>query len=489
MFKKWWFYALLAFALIAIMAILQYRSKGKVERNNSLLSLIPSTSHAVVVLNSNRIYSSFETEIIKNPFFFSDLLDRIQPRDTASSGTNYFELIGDFKIGYRDTLVYYQTEKAHNFIASIGDQEKLERYLLDSMAQRFVPLKNKNGTTFYSEEDQLYISWDDKRLLLSYFETLPSTSMNPHGAVFSTTNQWCKSDSTIANAINNEYDILYWAQPPHSHFTASAVKHVWSTINFEEGAILMDGQVLLSKAFVMQTETQAQTDQEAIIHLEMDARLIQILGLEYHKTNQLPIDSILADNGFTLSDFSPLAQAALDLRFYGYDTLINTFTSYEYDDDFNEVEIKKIKKVPYPLFEINLKSSDSLLFNKLLSKNIIVRSKNGYKINAPVDFPILLAKNEDQFIAYTTAKPSEFSVRNSAELNVQVDFIKLQQLHQNLPYLTIPFVVSSLEGGLKPNGKGSYDFKTTLQFRDKDLHALLSIINMFQPQEETKASI
>ncbi|KQR70516.1 hypothetical protein [Pedobacter sp. Leaf176] len=81
----------------------------------------------------------------------------------------------------------------------------------------------------------------------------------------------------------------------------------------------------------------------------------------------------------------------------GLNTKDVTYTSYEYDDDYNQKEVTKTKKETLPDFLFMFSSEDNRLMNKLIkygiNKNYVTANNNIYKIEAkksPIDIYFMI---------------------------------------------------------------------------------------------------
>lgn len=309
--------------------IVRYRGGSSLERT------IPEHTDAAIRIDVRQLERDMLHDVIFHPFDYlypqkadlSDTYGGSQPvSDAAPYAPSYRDLIDAIEVPKSIYLFRPETSNAwYSSTIKIKDQSLLEKI---ASAQGYTRSGNNPKTIFAKGDQHLMFDGDVVRFVYGSMPVLPDTE------------GYLKSSDAI-------YDSLDRSESPFAYADSEGNM---LEVMLEDGVVELRGNYTTD--FLRYTDGFSISDGLGTIGGTLDLSTMKkhISGTSLKKfTNftKLEIDSIE-------QYFDGKVQGA----FHGYIHTRDTITTYEYDDDFNKVEVQQIKENKTPDFSIYLGMSE-----------------------------------------------------------------------------------------------------------------------------------
>ena len=326
--KKIGYVLLFVLVALALSYIIRYKT------GPCVCDTIPDNADAAVLVNVRNLENHILLDGISHPLDFFG-----SGRGTASTDTSKKKGEGAKKdlpaskhapsimscISLPKALVMYRTSDDgawYTSMINIKSEEKLKSYL---NKKGFI---SKEGSSVYSKGQQHVVLHGD-RMQAVFSDDAPQIedASNP---------QYLQSGDLIFDRLSGtSEDVLY-----------ADAKGQQVYLNFESGAITLDGKYHV-EALQPSTEI-AENNGIGGLFASFDvAKLFDMLN-----TNQK--DKITNFTKLQMDSLQVYWDGSFSGSLHGIDVVADTIKTYDYDDDFNKIEVKKVQEMVKPAYDVQL---------------------------------------------------------------------------------------------------------------------------------------
>jgi hypothetical protein len=470
--------------LIIVAIIVLYFNKDK----ENVLNKVPGDAKSILVINASALSKKlFIDDLGKEQKSRTSILkfipDSIADIDFKKSG-----------ISFTDKIVFYTLEDSSeisiNFILKIEDNSSFKTFI-EELGQKlnFSVEKGDNVKTAFIQSLQLLLVWDENYLSGTRIkEKMDKKIISLKNTLKIDPKQSILSDHEFSSLLNSNFDLLFYSKPYKNCYftklnsTISDIESISSHILFVDGEVDVKIKIkpkigsLLDKVFNTSPTNLKTIEKEdsciANILLNVEPSAFNNLIKLYSSTifNQKIIPFYEAWNG----------TASINLN--GIKSIKNEYITYDYDDDFNKIEVKKIRINKIPDIKVNI-GINSPTFDSIIRTNKPIKSGNDSLLYAGSNY--LYRKNVDNLLIYSLQDqyPDLKNGQTNSKLDLELDyqrFIKfltafdLQPKNFDLNKIKLSNMI------LKVEKSETIDISTKLLFNDKEKNAFFAILESFQ---------
>ena len=403
--RKKWGYFFIVFAIVLVVLYLWRYKQSQVFENR-----VPASASKVVNVNLRQIENHLLFDFLANPITYlkprkrKDSLKK--PRTSLTKGISIPQ----------NVLFYTNSEEFKNnwfsSIITINNLEKLSRFLVkEKFAQR-----TEGNFVFYTKAN-VVLAIKDEQLIMGLKSDKKATIFQLLISLFDVKDYLPEDDTILKPLINSESDVSFSSGDD------------WLEANFNKGVFELQGK-LSSDLFV--TNANQTPNANGIVSLSgkinrHNSTFKQFLAVKKEKFNEithLSLDSIVDKwNG------------KLNMNIASVEQKTDTIVSYEYDDDFNKVEIKSTQEKKIPSLGLTLgQEKSSSLSDYFYSKNAIQIIENDTVFTAIPIYKFLATDVEENFELYVTKKEKQSaSMVTNSKLNFYFNAEKYMESPLDIP--------------------------------------------------------
>lgn len=381
------------FIVFAIIIVVLYVWRYK--QSQTFENRVPSNASKVVNVNLRQIENHLLFDFLSNPITY------LKPRKRKDSLKKPKTSITKGLSVPRNILFYTNSDRLKNnwfsSIVEVNDKEKLTSFLLK---EKFVKSTGKN-INFYTKAS-FVLAIKNEQLIIA-FKANKKANIYPLLVTLFDVKDFLRENTAILKSLTNSKSDISFSSGEGS-----------IEANFNKGTFELQG-TLVSNLFI-DNDNQIPNENGVFAMLgeinknnEIFKGFIKGKADKFNKITHLSLDSIVNKwNGKFNANITSIEQKT--------DTII----SYEYDDDFNKVEIKSAqeKKIPTLMLALGQESTSSLS-DYFYSKNTIQIIENDtiftalpiYKFlvtNADENFKLYVAENESPSVSRVTTSKLNF---------------------------------------------------------------------------------
>ncbi len=401
-----------------------------------------------------------------------------------NSGLNFLDKLVLFTI--EDTIS--NTVHIH-FILPISDV-KLFKIFINELAGKFKSVieKKEDIHVAYYKPLGILLAWNSN--YISGMKTSENNATNTYilKKILSTNKeQSIMSDFSFAENQSKDYDALFYSKPYHNNpfknleILNSNIDCLTSIIHFNNGVLEIKTELktkkesLLDKIFIS-------NNNEFISLANTDSSLINIL-MKVEPNAFTQIYNQYKGINFTESSFPYLKawNGKLSFTMNGIRTIENEFITYEFDDNFNKIETKKIKKDN--IWDIQaIAGIDEIKFDSLLKLNPLTKIGKDTLLFKGANY--VFKKTGSCFLTYNQKleRPTCKNLTSNNNIFIEVDYQKLIPLlgefgikMENKWLKNIPLSKFSLT----LNNSEKTILTSNFYFKDKNKNSLFAIAEGF----------
>ncbi len=437
-------------AAIVLLLLVFYFGFFKYRQIQANKVLIPVTTQALFKINVDELYKTIAISYVKHPSQYSG---------TDKKGIE--EKIADLNTGLKipaNIYIYGLKGQVKNTFFS-----RLE--IVDSVAfKRFIQEKLsliKKDTNFFQSADSTF------SLLLN--KTSVAIAFSPKKAAI----------KTVLVDILNQKDMVKIGDSKFKQLTDLSDHLSYQDAENLSKVNFTDGKINFSNEFVNRWIEPAAQPKHRILNPE--GTISMWLNGNFKpalvKRNTAPSPAIFSKN-----NFFKFYKGYLDFEWTNTVKQIDTVVSYEYNDDFEQVEKKVARARNIPGISINMSANDQEVSNYLKSSGSLDQS-TGRINNAVIPLYQVYFKANNGNIQLSTlpnAKP-DFKTESADDFfYFKVDFKKLIK---QMSFLTLSDnlnIFSKLEMHAKSTGKDKIKLESELLFVNQDANSLIQLLKPFR---------
>lgn len=454
-------------------------------KSTSILNHVPADANSVLFLDIKGLATKLAIDEISSSQKSSGKLlnmlpDSLKEIDFANSGLNLFESAVVFAKEEQQGLGLYA-------LLPVVDSKQLLQFIDSLQLSHDLEIdKSRNGTFVYSERYSVLAAFN--RSIFIATKTDSTEHIEAKQRIQNILNikpeNSFGNDSLFVNKLSRNHDVFMYSTPYKyikgniASILNDNIKSSSFWVSFEDGKIKIKSEIkqkkggLLNEALSNQEnniQTLKQNDSTGLnlaLNVKPEPFLKLINGISKVKFNYDKVPIIKAWNG------------AVNIIFNKGKIIESEYVSYEYDDDFNKVEVRKIVKNKIIDVQANIGTDktkkDSLLKKYKFPKdgkdsllytgsNFIISSiDNGYLCyNKHLDLPKLTDEKTDTHFLFTLTKPiatnilKELNIINDSSIYNQLDFNQFK---------------------IVANKKEFIESELTLQFNDNSRNAFFIVM-------------
>lgn len=244
-------------------------------------------------------------------------------------------------------------------------------------------------------------------------------------------------------------------------------KNANGSLHFKDGKIQLRAVFKESRIRVPEKPTHRKFNKNSSVKAWLNADISGLFSAETIRLPgyiQLKKDSLFAH----FTDY-------IDLEISGCTTQFDTVVAYSFNENFEKIPVKSVKRKKRPHIDIFIQSEPKNLSNFLINENVLNKK---WKFNKEV-FPLfqLYASNVPNGLQLSSVGNDSISIEKKYSedfFSLSVDFQQLMK-QDFFPFLEQYVVVDSLKVSARKNGDNSMRLKGDLYFKNKTINALVQI--------------
>ena len=396
------FGAIVLFLVVFLFGFIKYRQYSA---NNAL---IPVEAETLIKINADQIIQSIAWNV---PFNLNHYLKSSKRNKKRKSKM-------DFPITI-PASVYLYTLKNYGsgtffcrleisdytaFVNFINTGSGLQRFPLAGMEMQWAKSSDGKLTIFYNKE-AVAISYSFSKTNVE--EVLPEILLQK-------------------NSIEANKSIFSKEMKRKDHLIFSG-DHISGILNFKSGEMNVEISWLSNLVIPAEKPVHSAIQPHTIVQFWLNADLENFPSKEiYRKDFRLNTDSLLK-----------YYAGYMDLEWSDVIKQKDTIITYEYNDDFEKVEIKSVQENKIPSFQVSLKSDAKKLMTYLEKEDLLDTATMLINTKAFPLFPLYVSENEQELMLGTNRQKANESkkVLNDEFMYLNVNFKKLKAEY-NLPFIS-----------------------------------------------------
>jgi len=337
------------FIVVSILLVITYIVRYKQALTFS--NRIPQTATSIININTRQLEHHLLIDFLTHPITY---LKSDTKKDSVKK--QKFSLTKGVQIPKNVLFFTNNTTLSDAWFSSIfkvTDSEELSKYLI---AEKFKKSNFENSSIF--SKDYVVVVLKNKQLIIAIKSDKKTDIVHTIQNIFDETDFLSEASPLLKPIVNSTSDICFTTQ--NKDFLEA---------NFKKGALEIEGKTNPDfDLFMIGMQPEYTRNSLAFIsgkinkkHVLFQNGLKKMNPSKFNKLTHLSLDSIINQwNGSFSFNLKSIASKT--------DTII----TYDYDDDFNKVEVKSTQKLVIPEVEFELKSEkNARLYDYFLQKNAI----------------------------------------------------------------------------------------------------------------------
>ena len=385
------------------------------KKTSILLNVIHKDADSVIKIGVHDITKTLVLDALSSPSYYWENTQSFKKKKKKDSIKR--EDIGVDLRPY--SMVFYTIKNIENTLFTtiqIDDLEALERYITKYS-------KKKSGTIITNakgykhvilEKSKLVLAWDAEKLAVALTTGTPIEKLK---TVFEDV---LLNDMLIAD---KNHDIIKKLSKTSDHITF-LTKEGTIALNFIDGKAMINGTYHTQDSDTYKTKTTYNSLSEASLQFYFDANFI-------NKKNRIVFAerlknvSFLTKSNINAQELANKTNGFLGLTIKGTTMQSDTIVSYEYNDNFEKVEVKTLQEKEAPKMSLSLGNSDNESLKSYLESVGAVR--NDILTSIPYYTFYVKEKRSETFFDTVKEKIEVNEKQSSSFFKLSVNFNRLQQ--------------------------------------------------------------
>lgn len=333
---------------VAVAIYVLFLKKG----SDELLFKIPDTAASVLIINTK----SLSTDLLFD-YMIRDAKSKSRMKEFIPAWLKTLDWTKS-GIGLPDKIALFSTEDTItskvnlHFIMPISNAIKFHAFMDTVSSKLQLTVNKKRGMKWvYSKPTGFLIAWDNHFIASTKATDNTESQLNSLYHILNVSrDQSLMTDSCFSKGAKKKYDVFFYTAP-YTHCPVKKLKvinanihYLISFINFKDGELKATTEISakagsnLDNIFTnFKSEFPGlENDNKDVISIRTNVNPAAFRAL----CNQFRFMNVKTDHFPSLNAWD----GRLNLLFYGTKTIENTFISYEYDNDFNKKEIRKVSQ-------------------------------------------------------------------------------------------------------------------------------------------------
>ena len=462
-------------------------------KENNILNKVPKNAKSIIIFDlkslSTKLLLDELTSDTKDASKFAEFMpDSLKNINWKQNGVSLL-----------NKVVFFTTQNPNsnniksNLIFSISDYKEFTKFIKTLSTNKFLDIE-KNKKTIYIKRYKLLVNWNRKFVIASFL----SKNTKKETAYLQNILSIKKEESIAADSLffkkqGTDYDVFLYSEPyknypkKHNKFINSNIQSVTSFVNFNDGELEVKTEIKVKKNSIIENLFKVTKSKQELLNISDTCALSTVFNInpitflkiieQYSsikiKKEKIPI--ITAWNG----------KANISVK--GSKLIENKFVSYEFDDDFNKVEIIKIVKDKIWDIQATL-GVNKTAFDSIFIENKMYRSKKDTLLFKSSNFIIKNIGNG--FLCYNKNinRPQLKNNSKTDNINIEINYKKIIPLIKEvgiINYDTTFFNNLNLKNlKIRVNKKEGVNIFSNFYFTDKNKNSFFSIIENFTSKNE-----
>jgi hypothetical protein len=418
--KKIVIFSIIAAVCIATVAIILFYFK---KSDNGVLSKVPINSKSVIVIDlsslSKKLFiddlgkeNKSRTNLLKN------LPDSLADIDFKNSG-----------LSLSDKAVLFTLEDTSaisiNFILKIENSTAFNNFIKELGQKLDFAINNSDGAgDAYIPVFGILLAWNKEYVVGTRTDTLfEQRKIFLKNMLVSDKGQSILADASFLSKLKNSFDVFFYTKPykicpiKELELFNSDIESFASLISFNDGNIEIESEAyarpgsLIEKlctgnepkfVSVLNTDT-CMADIKMNVDPQAFRQILNIYSSKLFKEGSIPF--LKSWNG------------KADITLNGIKSIENEFITYDYDDDFNKIEIKQVKKNKIPDI-IAIADINQSIFDSIAKLNKPIKEGTDTLLFAGSNY--ILKKANDKLLIYSKQTKLPFLDKISLNNNLSI---------------------------------------------------------------------
>ena len=454
-----------------------------------LLNKVPASAKSVIIINIKGLSTKLLIDELSNDEKNADKVAEMLPDslieiDWDNSG-----------ISLLDKAVLFTTEEDSliqlNLLLPIADFQIFKNFA-DSLAsfEDYTKERQEEEEFLIIEKYKLIATWNKNFVLISNFsKNTKDKKLELSNILALKKEESILTDSVFNNKLSNSYDLFLYSKPysafpkDYSQLIKDNISASYSFIRLNDGELEIETEIRLKERSLLDnTFSSNQNASVNIIEQNDSVGLSMVLNvnakalfkaIENYSQLKFNIDKIPLLNAWN---------GSAHLIFHPSKTIQNEFISYEYDDDFNKVEVKNYATEKISDIQANM-GFNKVVLDSILSRTKISKSGKDTLLFKGSSFIIKSTGKSYQVFNKNIAPNKINQETNANQLAIEINYknflMNLNDFGIETDSLWLnSFDIEKIE--LNTNKKQNLNVSVRFFFMDKDKNALFSILERFE---------
>ncbi|WP_406825921.1 hypothetical protein [Pedobacter sp. KACC 23697] len=436
-------------AVIVVLLLVFYFGFFKYRQIQANNVLIPATTATLFKINVDELYKTMAVSYLKHP------------NEYGADKKGIKEKVNDLNTGLKipaSIYIYALKGKLKNTFFSrlaIADCLAFKRFILKKRS-----LIKKDTNFFQSADSTLCLLFNKKTLVLAF---------TPKKELVKKAMEEILAQKNMVKISDSQFEQMAGLS---DHFSFQDAENL-SKINFNDGKITLKSD-LMNKWF----EPAAQPKHRI---LNPESTVSMWLNGKF-KPDSSKKNTTASSSAFSKDNFFKFYKGYLDFEWTSTVKQIDTVITYEYNDDFEQVEKKVARERKIPGMTLNMSANDQEVSNYLKSSGLLDQATG--KISATM-IPLyqVYFKGYNGNIQLSTLSNTKSDLKMEAADNFFYLKVDIKKLINQIPFLTVSNnlnIFSQIELNAKSSGKDKIKLESELLFVNRDANALMQLLNVFK---------
>lgn len=400
---------------ILLLVLIGYFGYTHFKKTSVLLNVIHKDAESVIKVGVHDITKTLVFDALSSPGYYWD--NTKSYKDSKKDDSKEDDDIGVDIKPY--AMAFYTIKNIDNTFFTtnnIDDTEAFEAYI-DKYAKeksRSITSNKKGYKTLVLEKSKLILAWNSEKIATALTLDVP---LNKLETIF----EDVLLDDKLISDKNHHFIKKLSATSDHIVFVNN---ESLITLNFKDNKAVLEGNIYTKVSDIYNTNTKYTSWKGASLQLYFDANFNNKENKNsfIHRLENL---SFFTKNNLEVAQLVDRSNGFLSLEIKGTTIQKDTIVSYDYDDNFEKVEVKKLQEKEVPKIAINLG------VNKNESLNTYLENQGAIVNNVLLSMPYYTFYTEElnNKMALTTAKEKLETVEtnSSSFFMLNVNFNGLQE--------------------------------------------------------------
>ncbi len=347
--KKWLIITLIAAIVLAVAAISFFLYGNK---KQAILSKVPANAKSVIIINLPSLLTKLVIDDLgsdtKRAAKLAEMMPDSLPKiDFNKSGISFLEKIVLFTTENTDN-----DQVTLNLILRIANYKEFNNFIDSLVANKMLDvLKHETENTAWSKQYRTIISWNKHFVTASRLtNNQVQNEKNLQATLLLEKEKSIMTDSIFMQKQTTDFDVLLYSIPYTNYpkkgreFIQSNIKSLISLIRFKDGELELETELSPKKASLLEKLFNVPEKELAQLNISDSFAINTIFNINSQVFFQIMEQYSSIKFNRNKAPYFAAWDGRANISINGTKNIENEYISYDYDDDFNKIEVKKIVK-------------------------------------------------------------------------------------------------------------------------------------------------